>query len=119
MAQRILVVDDEPEFGTYVGDVARGLGYQVEITTNADAFMQVYDKFDPSIIVLDVVMPEIDGIELLKWLSERECTAKIIIVTGYNPNYASMATTLGGRQGLNTLNVTKPISVQDLRELIG
>ena len=119
MTQRLLVVDDEPDFGAYVGDVARGLGYDVEITTNADAFMQVYDKFDPSIIVLDVVMPEIDGIELLQWLSEKECTAKIIIVTGYNPNYASMAKTLGGGQGLNTLNVSKPIGVQDLRELLG
>lgn len=113
------MVDDEPEFGTYVGEVARGLGYEVEITTSADAFMQAYDKFDPSIVMLDVVMPDIDGIELLKWLSERECTAKIIVVTGYNPSYASMATTLGGKQGLNTLNAKKPISVQDLRELIG
>lgn len=119
MTERLLVIDDEPEFGAYVGDVARDLGYEVDVTTEVHAFMQAYEKFNPSIIVLDVVMPDIDGIELLEWLSERRCTAKIIVMTGYNPNYASMGKTLGGAKGLNTQSVSKPIGVQDLRELLG
>ena len=62
--KRLLVVDDEPEFGEYVRKVAVELGYEVEVTGDGKSFMKAYESFNPSVIALDLVMPEIDGVEL-------------------------------------------------------
>ena len=63
--KRLLVCDNEPAFGRFVKNVAEDLGYEVEVTTAWQAFMQAYLTFSPTTIVLDIVMPGMDGIELL------------------------------------------------------
>ena len=63
--RRLLVVDDDPDFGDFVRQVAEGSGYQVTVTTGGQEFMEVYDDVDPTAIVLDMVMPEIEGTELV------------------------------------------------------
>lgn len=80
--RHLLVIDDEVEFAKHVGRTAEDLGYVVAITTQAQEFKNVYDTFDPEVIVLDMVMPEVDGIELINWLATRNCQAKLVIVTG-------------------------------------
>ena len=114
--KRLLVIDDEPAFGGFVKDVAEGLGYAVRITAKADEFAETYEAFGPSVIVLDVVMPEVDGIELVQWLAQERCKAKIVIVTGYNPHYADAAMRLVSAGDLpNVMTLSKPISLADLR----
>lgn len=68
------------------------------------------------VIVMDVVMPEVDGIELVQWLAQEKCQAKILIVTGYNPHYADAAKRLVSAGDLPSVQtLTKPISLADLR----
>lgn len=118
--KRLLVIDDEPAFGGYVKEVAEGLGYGVLVTSKADEFAEAYESFDPTVIVLDVVMPEVDGIELVQWLAQEKCKAKIIIVTGYNPHYADAAKRLVSAGDLPSVQtLTKPISLADLRAALG
>lgn len=69
--KRLLVVDDEPEFGELVRQVAAGLGYEVRVTTNGRAFQSAYQELQPTVIVMDMVMPEMDGNELVLWLMEQ------------------------------------------------
>jgi CheY-like chemotaxis protein len=115
-AKRLLVIDDEPAFGSFVKEVAEGLGYDVRVTAKADEFADTYETFDPTVIVLDVVMPEVDGIELVQWLAQEKCKAKIVIVTGYNPHYADAAKRLVSAGDLPTVvTLTKPVSLADLR----
>jgi DNA-binding response OmpR family regulator len=114
--KRLLVVDDEIDFGNFVARVAEGEGYAVEVATRADEFMRLYESFDPTTIILDIVMPEKDGIELLNWLKERGTRAKIIFVTGHNPHYAEMAKLLGDatiESPVTSLN--KPVPLETLR----
>ena len=75
--KRLLVVDDEVAFGAFVRRVAQGLDFAVEVTSTADAFKEAYERFHPTVIVLDIVMPETDGIELIRWLGTMNCTARI------------------------------------------
>ena len=117
-AARVLVLDDEPEFGAFVSKVAEKMGCEVEVTDRAAAFQERLPVFKPTLIVLDVVMPEIDGIEVLKWLAERDCQARILVVTGFNPRYTDMAGVLGDAIGLDIETHTKPISLKDLRTAI-
>ncbi len=95
---RLLVVDDEPHFGEFVREIAEDLGYEVRVTTRGNDFKLQFEAFNPTAVVLDMVMPEIDGTELVLWLAERHCTAEIIVATGYTRSYAAMAISLGLEQ---------------------
>ncbi len=113
---RLLVVDDEPGFGEFVRKVGVKLGYEVAVTTNGRDFKRLYDAFGPTVVLLDVVMPEIDGVELVQWLADRNADAHLIVVTGYAPNYAVLTKKLAEARGLRSVaTLTKPVKVADLR----
>ena len=118
--KRLLVVDDEPEFGELVSTVASSLGYQVRVVTDGHAFQQAYFELQPTLIVMDMVMPEMDGNELVLWLVEQHYDAGLIIITGYSPDYAKDARLLAEFQGLRSVvTLTKPIRLAKLREALG
>lgn len=118
-AKRMLICDDEPAFGRFVQNVAEEMGYQVQVTTDGHAFMQAYKVSKPSTIVLDIVMPSMDGNELIMWLAEQNSSAELIIVTGYTPDYAANAEILAKVQGLRTVaTLRKPIDIAELRALL-
>ncbi len=112
----MLLIDDELGFREFAGKVAASAGYQVEVTSNAKDFMRFYESFDPTLIVLDMILPEMDGFELMQWLITQNCEARILVVTGYNPHYAEMAETIGTDAGkLDVQTLTKPIGLMELR----
>ncbi len=115
-AKRLLVMDDEADFCEIVRITATSLGYDVTVLTDPNEFKATCGCLKPDIIVLDMVMPNIDGVELLRWLGEQESGAKIIVITGYNPLYAELAEKLGAQYGLGQIQtLTKPVRVDDLR----
>ncbi len=78
--------------------------------------MGLYESFDPTLIVMDMIMPEMDGFELMQWLITQNCKARIVVVTGYNPRYAEMAETIGTDAGkLDVQTLIKPIGRMELR----
>lgn len=118
--KRLLVIDDELGFRDFVATVATAAGYEVESTGHAKHFMEIYGSFDPTLIVMDMILPDIDGFELMQWLIEQGCKAKVIVVTGYNPHYAEMAETIGTDAGLLSVEIlTKPIGLMELRAALG
>jgi CheY-like chemotaxis protein len=118
--KRLLVIDVEPEFGELVRKVAVGLGYEVRVTTQGRAFQEAYHALRPTTIVMDMVMPEMDGNELVLWLMEQQYDAHLIIITGYSPDYARDARALAEFNGLRSVQtLTKPIGLARLREALG
>lgn len=66
-----------------------------------------------------MVMPDIDGNELVLWLVDQQCVADIIIITGYHPDYAVNARLLAEFKGLRSVaTLSKPVSVARLREAL-
>lgn len=116
--KRLLIVDDIAEMAEVVGVIAEDMGYDVEIVTHANDFMQRIDKYDPTVIMLDIVMPDIDGFELVKWLRERGCGAKIIVASAGNLDYAKLARSLGAGRGLDISVVEKPFQVDKLQDAL-
>jgi CheY-like chemotaxis protein len=113
--KRLLVCDDEAAVGRFVQNVAVALGYEVRITTSGDELMRVYNDFRPTIILLDMVMPDVDGNEVIMWLANQGCTARLIIMTGYHPDYASHAKILASYKGLGpVMTLDKPFGVEEL-----
>ncbi|HZD26868.1 MAG TPA: response regulator [Alphaproteobacteria bacterium] len=116
--RRLLVVDDEPGFADLVQRVAEGLGYEATALSDARQFRAVYARVRPDVIVLDMVMPDVEGMELVRWLSDAGCTARILVISGYNPYYAKLAHDLGSVGGLQIEAHAKPIGLARLRELL-
>jgi CheY-like chemotaxis protein len=117
--KRLLVIDDEPEIGEFVRKVATGLGYEVRVTTDGHSFQSAYHELRPTTIVMDMVMPEMDGNELVLWLMEQHYDANLIIITGYNPDYAKDARLLAEFKGLRSvITLIKPIRLDKLREVL-
>ncbi len=115
-SKRLLIIDDEPEFGQFVRKVAEEMDFEVRVTTQATHFKEVYEVFDPTAIVLDVVMPEIDGIQLVNWLADRHYQGKLVITTGFTPRYAEWASTLSTGKGMTSvIALFKPIDLEKLQ----
>lgn len=118
--KRLLIVDDEPKFGEFVRQVALALGYEVTVTTSGHEFQQHYAEVQPTLILLDMVIPDIDGNELLLWLLEQGYAADLIITTGFSPDYAQDAKTLAEFKGLRgVITLVKPIALSQLRAALG
>ncbi|HIJ45578.1 MAG TPA: response regulator, partial [Rhodospirillaceae bacterium] len=97
MAKPILiVVDDELEMAEFIETAGLSLGFEVRIATSAEGFQKIWAEAEPSAIVMDIVMPDMDGIELLQWLVERKCTVPIILMSGYDGKYLDMTVVAEG-----------------------
>lgn len=117
--KRLLVVDDEPGFRDFIKEAATGLGLDVDVAANGAKAREVYAAFRPDIILLDIVMPEVDGIEFTRWLAAQKTTSKIVLVTGYNPHYAESAGKLATALGLPSIRfLTKPLRLATLTEVL-
>ena len=80
---RILVVDDEEAILATLAGFIKHMGFEVEVTTNSfDALKRVKEKaFD--LVLLDLVMPDLDGIETLRSLKMIDASISVLIMTGY------------------------------------
>lgn len=115
----LIVVDDEPRFAEYVKNVALKLGFDVDAARDGYEFKTLCEASTPDVVVLDIVMPGIDGVELVQWLAERGERVHLVIVTGYAPNYATLAKKLGEAKGLlSVTTLTKPVRMSDLQDAI-
>jgi DNA-binding response OmpR family regulator len=119
VAQRLLSVDDDPGMLSLIRRVAADLGFEIDIVSHGSFFMAAYVRKKPDVITLDLYMPDVDGIELIRWLGDVGCTARIILMSGASIHYSKMAQRLG--QDGSKLNVTclgKPFAVADLRNAL-
>ncbi len=114
-ARRLAVCDDEPDFRAYVRKVAESMGYEVREIADPATCVDVVAEFRPEILVLDIVMPGVDGIEIVKDLSRADFTGRVILASGYDPHYASSAAVLGTLKGIKTEIAPKPVRLADLK----
>jgi DNA-binding response OmpR family regulator len=114
--KRLLVLDDERRFAEHITEVARALGYAAVATNSAHEFQLEYLAAPPDVIVLDIVMPVKDGIEVMRWLVDNGCRARILIISGFSPSFAHAAQVIGESQGhLQITQMSKPVKLAELR----
>lgn len=117
--RRLLVIDDEPDIAAFIGEVGQGLGYDVRVTSDVETFKASFDGYVPDVVVLDVVMPEIDGIELVKYLAANGCKARILVISGYAQRYLDNTKALGEAFGLRSVTaMSKPIELPMLENFL-
>lgn len=105
---RILFVDDDASVLKSLSEYFERLGHQVFRASSGKEGLKLYDQQRPDVVVLDLFMPEMSGMEVLEVLSRRQ--AMVIMLTGYGElENAIQAMQLGAENFL-----TKPVDMQHL-----
>jgi DNA-binding response OmpR family regulator len=119
----ILVVDDELEVGEAIRRVLERAGFMVDVTNSADGALQALDRHQPDIVVTDVIMPRIHGLDLIKILRGQYPRVRIVAISGggsfgplaYKPDAISTHAYLAGAREAGADEVlTKPFDMAEL-----
>lgn len=115
--ERLLTIEDDPEIATLIQQVALEAGYKSFALCNSNDVKEVYANFRPDVIVLDIMMPGLNGIDILNFLHQKHSKAHILILSG--SGYTDMAYNTGKEHGLNMRAVlTKPFRIAELRTML-
>ena len=112
---RLLIVDEESDVTDFVGSVARKVGYTVASAPSGAGFVQLLESFQPSLIMMELHLPDTDGVELLRSLAARACAANVVLLGSVDERVLSAAHELGVSHGLAMCGtLAKPIPVTEL-----
>ncbi|WP_118857456.1 response regulator [Sphingomonas mesophila] len=116
---RLLLIDDEPSLAAFVASAAEMSGFE-PIETNRDAdFQAAFDSERPAMVVLDLGMPGMDGVELLRFLSARGFDGPVLIISGFDRRVLDSAFRLGEELGLRMRGpIEKPARLDALEALL-
>ncbi len=117
-AEKILVIDDDAVVCDVVAGLAQTLGLECVTTKDPSNFSDLVTR-ETSLIVLDLMMPEMDGIEVLRQLGERRSTARILLMSGMDNRVLETAERLAQSLGLWVVGrLQKPIPLPALKEAL-
>ena len=104
---RILLVDDEEDILEFLSYNLIKEGYKIKTASNGKSALKILEKFNPDLIILDVMMPEMDGIEVCENIRKNEKNDDVLILflTARSEDYSELAGFSAGADDY----ITKPI----------
>ena len=112
---RLLIIDDEEDICDLIAEIGERHGLEPRTTSNTETVPQILGEFTPDVIMMDLMMPGIDGVELLRLLSEKARNAKLCLISGSDARVLNSARRLGSAHGLDVVAaLEKPLSIQTL-----
>jgi EAL domain-containing protein (putative c-di-GMP-specific phosphodiesterase class I) len=112
---RLLIIDDEEDICDLIAEIGERRGLESRTTSNAETVQQILTGFTPDIIMMDLMMPGIDGVELLRLLSDKAKNAKLCLISGSDARVLNSARRLGSAHGLDVVAaLEKPLTIQTL-----
>jgi DNA-binding response OmpR family regulator len=117
---RLLLIDDEPALAQFLATAAEDSGFEPRITSRDQDFREEFVTGRPDMVALDLGMPGMDGVELLRFLAEHNYTAPVLIVSGFDRRVLESAFRLGEALGLNMVGpLEKPVRLEELEVVLG
>jgi len=117
---RLLLIDDEPALAAFLADAARECGFEPIVTSNDSEFRETFLGDLPDMVALDLGMPGMDGVELLRFLAEEAYGSPVLIVSGFDRRVLESAFRLGEALGLKMAGpVEKPVRLEALEQVLG
>lgn len=113
MNQNLYILDDDEQYANLLAEVATNAGWQATSEQSALAFLDA-DIPVNSIIVLDLIMPEMDGIEVIRTIAAKRTDLLLILVSGFDTRVLHSAQLLAEAHNIKVLaTLTKPISIKE------
>lgn len=113
-AGRVLIVEDEPDSAEVMGDRLESWGFEVEIVHNARACYAAMGEAAPDLVLLDLQMPDISGLDALVTLRSNHPQVPVLIVSASTAPDTVAKTMDRGAAGF----LLKPYQVADLRQKV-
>lgn len=115
----MLAVDDEADFLDLIQQIGEGVGCEVITANSAQAFREQLQRRQPSLILLDLQMPGMDGIEALRYIARQGVASGILLASGMDQRVLASARQLGESLGLRMLGtLQKPAMIEDIESLL-
>ena len=116
---RLLLIDDEPALAEFLAQAARDSGFDPVITEQDQEFRDAFLADRPDMVALDLGMPGMDGVELIRFLADQDYDAPVLIVSGFDRRVLESAFRLGEALGLNMKGpVEKPVRFEVLQDVL-
>lgn len=110
----IIAIDDDPGILKFYQTVISGMGVRFERSTDPRQALDLVVAHDPNLVILDLTMPGIDGMEVLRRMKSRDPQTRVVMITG---NYTIDTAVKAIREGAIDY-VCKPVTAEKLRELV-
>jgi len=111
---KVLVVDDDPVFLTMMEEVLSQNSYEVVLQQSGINALEVINKEQPDLVILDIIMPDKEGLETINDIRAKDMKLPVVVVSGIsNIDYLDMAMDFGADAML-----TKPIDKSVLLNLV-
>lgn len=110
--RKILIVDDQHGIRLLLNEVFKKEGYQIFLAANGIEALSIFDKEAIDCVLLDMKIPGMNGIEILRHLKERQSTIPVVMMTAYGEqNLIEEALELGAVKYF-----TKPFNIFDIQK---
>jgi EAL domain-containing protein (putative c-di-GMP-specific phosphodiesterase class I) len=115
----LLILDDDVQDANLIANEARSLGFEVRILADASLFIDAFLAWKPTHLAIDIVMPSINGIEILKTLAQLDCQSAIILSSGIGTDTLPAAQLAAIEHNLNIRGILyQPFHQHILRNLL-
>ena len=116
---RLLLIDDEPALAAFVAKAADLCGFEPFIADQDSQFRQSFHDNRPQMVALDLGMPGMDGVELLRFLADEGFEEPVLIISGFDRRVLDSAFRLGEALGLQMVGpLEKPARLEELEEIL-
>ncbi len=114
MPKKILVVDDNADAAISQAMLLKLHGHSINVAHDGETALRLYREFGPDIIILDIGMPRISGLDICKKIREDDADTFIIAVTGYGTESDKAKSRAVGFDS----HLTKPVDFAELEEIL-
>jgi FixJ family two-component response regulator len=116
---RLLIVDDQQEITRLIETFARTVGYEALSINDTDLFERAMEQIEPTVVFLDIAMPQRDGMELIGRLAAGNYLGKVVVMSGSDERYIQMSSTIAKTRGLIVAGILpKPFRKQQVADLL-
>ena len=116
---RLLLIDDEPALAAFVAKAADMCGFEPVIAEQDQQFRDLFQANRPQMVALDLGMPGMDGVELLRFLGSEDYKEPVLIISGFDRRVLESAYRFGEALGLQMVGpLEKPARLEQLEEIL-
>jgi CheY-like chemotaxis protein len=119
MVERLLIIDDEIAITEVVGSIATELGVECRALNTSPLAADVFRDYRPDMVILDIVMPGKDGIDVLNDIVNTGIPTRIVLTSGVSEGYLRLGQAIARFHGLGPVRILKkPFRHSELVELL-